>query len=198
MKRFLVLVVMLACGLSSMQAQSRREKARQAWKAQEEQRKKDRQERKERNALQDTIAYIDALQALKAQSFVVEANTVQGISTQMFFVNPTTNFVSVNNGQATVQIASNSAVNPGPNGLGGITVQGSTSNVKIKTDKKGNTTLTMNIQGTLISATVTVQLAADSSNAMVTVDPNFSGNILTMTGTLVPASMSNVFMGSTI
>lgn len=195
MKRFLLFVTVLALGISGIQAQTPRERAREARKAREEQRKK---EKKQKEALENVISYDDALQALNARSFVVEANTVQGRSGRMFFVTSNTNFLAVNNGQGTVQIASNSAVNPGPNGLGGITVQGSVSNVKMTKDDKGNVVMTFGIQGVLISATVTVQLAADSSNAMVTIDPNFSGNLLTMTGTLVPASMSNIFMGSTI
>lgn len=196
MKRLVLLIVVLSIGMSgTMQAQSKREKAREARKAREEQRK---EERKQKEALEDAISYTDALQAINSQSFVVEANTLQPRSGRMFFVNPTTNFLAVSNGQATVQIASNSAINPGPNGLGGITVQGSTSDVKIKKDSKGNVFLSMSVQGVIISATVTVQLAADSNNAVVTVDPNFSGNILTLTGSLIPSSMSNIFMGSTI
>lgn len=195
MKKLFVLIVVLAVGVSGMQAQSSREKAREARKAREEQK---REERKEKEALENRISYADALQAINSQAFVVEANTLQPRSGRMFFVNPNTNFLAVNNGQATVQIASNSAVYPGPNGLGGITVQGSTSNVKVSKDSKGNVFLSMSVQGVIISATVTVQLTADSSNATVTVDPNFSGNTLTLTGTLVPASMSNIFMGSTI
>lgn len=196
MKRFLALFIVLAIGMSgSLQAQSKREKAREARKAREEQKK---EERKQKEALENAISYTDALEALNSQSFVVEANTLQPRSGQMFFVNPGTNFLAVNNGQATVQVASNSAVYPGPNGLGGITVQGSTSDVKITKDKKGNVTLNMSVQGVIISATVTVQLAADSNNATVIVDPNFSGNTLTLTGSLFPTSMSNIFMGSTI
>lgn len=196
MKRFLVLMMVLSVGLSgTMQAQSKREKAREERKAREEQKK---EERKEKEALENAISYADAVQAMNDQSFVVEANTLQPRSGRLFFVNPTTNFLSVNNGQATVQIASNSSVYPGPNGLGGITVQGSTSDVKITKDKKGNVTLNMSVQGVIISATVTVMLTEDSNNATVIVDPNFSGNTLTLTGSLFPTSMSNVFMGTTI
>lgn len=196
MKRFLILMMVMSIGLGgTIEAQSQREKAREARKAREEQRRK---ERKEKEALENAISYTDALEALNNQSFVVEANTLQPRSGRLFFVNPTTNFLAVSNGQATVQIASNSSVYPGPNGLGGITVQGSTSGVKITKDRKGNVTLNMSVQGVIISATVTVQLTADSNNATVTVDPNFSGNTLTLTGPLVPTSMSNIFMGTTI
>ncbi len=95
-----------------------------------------------------------------------------------------------------VQIASNSPY-PGPNGLGGITVQGSASNVQVKQENNGNVYLSMSVQGIFISATVNLVLYSGTNNAMVTVDPNFSGNNLTMNGTLLPYSDSNVFQGTT-
>jgi hypothetical protein len=55
----------------------------------------------------------------------------------------------------------------------------------------------MNVQGVFLSATVNLVLYSGSNNAMVMVDPNFSGNNLTMNGTLVPYSESNVFQGMT-
>ena len=85
----------------------------------------------------------------------------------------------------------------GPNGLGGITVQGSASNIQTKQDDKGNVYLNMNVQGVFISATVSLMLTNGTNNATVTVDPNFSGNNLTMNGTLLPYSDSNVFQGTT-
>ncbi|WP_444332677.1 DUF4251 domain-containing protein, partial [Parabacteroides johnsonii] len=55
----------------------------------------------------------------------------------------------------------------------------------------------MSVQGIFISATVNLVLYSGTNNAMVTVDPNFSGNDLTMNGTLLPYSDSNVFQGTT-
>ena len=122
--------------------------------------------------------------------------TVQPLNGRVYYVNSNTNFVSLNDGQAMVQIASNSPY-PGPNGLGGITVQGSASNVQVKQENNGNVYLSMSVQGIFISATVNLVLYSGTNNAMVTVDPNFSGNNLTMNGTLLPYSDSNVFQGTT-
>ena len=137
-----------------------------------------------------------AVQAINNQSFVLEANNIQPMNGQVFYVNSNTNFVSLNDGQAMVQIASNSPY-PGPNGLGGITVQGSASNIQTKQDDKGNVYLNMNVQGVFISATVSLMLTNGTNNATVTVDPNFSGRNLRMTGTLLPYSQSNIFQGTT-
>ena len=139
-------------------------------------------------------AFNNAMQAITNRSFVLEANSVQPLNGRVYYVNSNTNFVSLNDGQAMVQIASNSPY-PGPNGLGGITVQGSASNVQVKQENNGNVYLSMSVQGIFISATVNLVLYSGTNNAMVTVDPNFSGNNLTMNGTLLPYSDSNVFQG---
>ena len=193
MKRLLSFVVIMTLGVATFSVQAQSNKA--AEKAAKEQRKA---QKKAQEALQNQISFVEAAQAIKDQSFVVEANTLQNKIGRVFYVTPNTNFVSLHNGQATVQIANNSAVYPGPNGLGGITVQGTASGVKVTQDKKGNIYLNMSVQGILISATVMVQLMKDSNEATVTVDPNFSGNTLTLSGDLIPSSMSNIFQGSTI
>jgi hypothetical protein len=193
MKRLLSFVVIMTLGVATFSVQAQSNKA--AEKAAKEQKKA---QKKAQEALQNQISFVDAAQAIKDQSFVVEANTLQNKIGRVFYVTPNTNFVSLHNGQATVQIANNSSVYPGPNGLGGITVQGSASGVKITEDKKGNIYLNMSVQGVLISATVMIRLTNDSNEATVTVDPNFSGNTLTLTGDLYPSSQSNVFQGSTI
>lgn len=193
MRRLLSFVVIMTLGVATFSVQAQSNKA--AEKAAKEQRKA---QKKAQEALQNQISFVQASQAIKDQSFVVEANTLQNKIGRVFYVTPNTNFVSLHNGQATVQIANNSSVYPGPNGLGGITVQGTASGVKITQDKKGNIYLNMSVQGVLISATVMVQLMNDSNKATVTVDPNFSGNTLTLSGDLIPSSLSNIFQGSTI
>lgn len=195
MKRIVSLIVVLAvamCGTIQVQAQSR--KAERAAKRMEREMKK--KERLAKDAIEGEEAFNAAVQAINNQSFVLEANTIQPMNGQVFYVNSNTNFVSLNNGQAMVQVASNSPY-PGPNGLGGITVQGNASNIQTKQDDKGNVYLNMSVQGVFISATVSLMLTNGTNNATVTVDPNFSGRNLQMTGILVPYSQSNIFQGTT-
>ena len=161
-----------------------------------ERRKEKKEERLAKDAVMGEEAFNNAMQAITNQSFVLEANSVQPLNGRVYYVNSNTNFVSLNDGQAMVQIASNSPY-PGPNGLGGITVQGSASNVQVKQENNGNVYLTMSVQGIFISATVNLVLYSGTNNAMVTVDPNFSGRDLTMTGTLVSYAQSNIFQGTT-
>lgn len=196
MKRIVSFVVVLAvalCGTTNMMAQSQKAVEKETKKMEREVKK---QERLAKDAVMGQEEFNAALQAINNQEFVLEANTVQPMNGQVFYVNSNTNFVSLNNGNAMVQIASNSPY-PGPNGLGGITVQGSASNVQVKQDDKGNVYLNMNVQGVFISATVSLMLTNGTNNATVTVDPNFSGRNLRMTGTLLPYSQSNIFQGTT-
>ena len=125
MKKLVSFIVILAFLVGGgVQAQSQSKAAEKAEKRQE--RKERREERQVRDSIIDATEFNSALQAMKNQSFVLEAATVQAINGQVYSVNSTTNFVSLNDGRAMVQIASNSPF-PGPNGLGGITVQGTAS-----------------------------------------------------------------------
>ena len=192
MKRIVSFIVVLAvamCGMTQVMAQKSITK-------EGIEREIKKQERLAQDAVEDQEEFNAAVQAINNQSFVLEANNIQPMNGQVFYVNSNTNFVSLNDGQAMVQIASNSPY-PGPNGLGGITVQGSASNIQTKQDDKGNVYLNMNVQGVFISATVSLMLTNGTNNATVTVDPNFSGRNLRMTGTLLPYSQSNIFQGTT-
>ena len=189
----MVIFTLLLGGMTHVQAQTSKA-AEKAEKKQE--RKEKKEERLAKDAVMGEEAFNNAMQAITNQSFVLEANSVQPLNGRVYYVNSNTNFVSLNDGQAMVQIASNSPY-PGPNGLGGITVQGSASNVQVKQENNGNVYLSMSVQGIFISATVNLVLYSGTNNAMVTVDQNFSGNDLTMNGTLLPYSDSNVFQGTT-
>ena len=189
---FIVVFTLVIGGMTHVQAQSKA--AEKAEKKLEREAKKEAREAKD--AIMDEQEFNTAMQAISDQSFVLEANSVQPMNGMVYYVNSNTNFVSLNNGQAMVQIASNSPY-PGPNGLGGVTVQGSASNIQTKQDKDGNVYLSMSVQGIFISATVNLTLMNGSNKATVTVDPNFSGRDLTMTGTLLPYSQSNIFQGTT-
>ena len=128
-----------------------------------------RELKKQLAAIQDSINYKNAVSALEKS-----------------------NFVSDN--RAIVQVAPFNG--GGPNGVGGITVEGSASNVKVQTDKKGNTTLSMNVMGTGISATVNIFLFKGSNYASVVISPNYNSNRITLRGRLVPKEYSTVFKGS--
>ena len=69
--------------------------------------------------------------------------------------------------KATIQLAFNTPA-AGPNGIGGITVDGTTSGVQMKTDKKGNVMYEMNVQGVAVSARVTFRMAKGTNCLLYT------------------------------
>ena len=146
---------------------------------------------------QNQLAFEQAVQVLKEQSFVVEVDQLIYPRGSVQYVSPITNFVYINKGDAVVQIAVNNFA-PGPNGVGGVTVEGTPSDIKMTTDKKGFVYYNFTCQGIAISATVNIQLTPGDSRATVTIYPNFNSRILTMTGKIVPYNDSDIFQGSTI
>lgn len=154
----------------------------------------------EKKALQeriDSLQHAEAVQALNERAFTLEADKVVFKYGQTAYVTPNTNFVSVQDDRATVQVAFNIPVS-GLNGLGGVTVEGQFSKYDLKTDKKGNTMLSMSVMGTGISARVDITLYADSNEATVTILPNFSSNRLTLNGVILPLHKSQVFKGRSL
>ena len=149
------------------------------------------------NALADSLAYVQAKAALVNRDFVLEATSVTFNNGETSFVNSITNFISLKGNKAGVQISPSNYAS-GPNGVGGVTVEGTVSGVEIKTDKKGGTTLTMNVMGIGINAQVEVYMYPGSNGATATVYPNFNSNTLWVQGTLVPYENSDVFKGSSL
>ena len=153
---------------------------------------------KERNAARlDSLLYVEAEEAVNARAFTLEADKVMFKYGETAYVTSTTNFVSVKGDDAVVQVAFNVPVS-GPNGLGGVTVDGSVSSYEVEKDKRGNLLLTMNVMGTGISARVDITLYKGSNEASVTITPNFNSNRMTLSGQIVPIEKSKVFKGRSI
>lgn len=142
----------------------------------------------------DALAYQEAVAALQAKQFVVEGDRVMFRNGQSEFVTSNTNFVLVNENRGTVQVAFNTA-QPGPNGIGGVTVDGSVSDLQSTTDKKGNRNIRFSIQGVGVSAQVFLTLTNGSNDASITINPNFNSRSMTLSGKLVPLEQSNIFKG---
>ena len=193
MKKFIALValVMMSAATTAMYAQESRAERRADRKAQ---RDAERARLKAEEQVADAVSYDDAVAALKAHQFVLEADQVMFRNGQTAFVNSNTNFVLVNQGRGTVQVAFNT-VYPGPNGIGGVTVDGNSADVKMNIDKKGNVFCSFNVQGIGISAQVFINMSNGSNNASVTISPNFNSNNLTLNGNIIPLNQSNIFKG---
>lgn len=160
----------------------------------EQQAAQEREEQKRTEEVQDSILFVEAVKSLEKLDFVVEADKLIFKHGETAYVTLNTNFFSLSDDQAVVQIAPfNSG---GPNGVGGITLEGRASNIKMKTDKKGNISFSMSVIGNSISANVSLSLPQGSHRATVTVNPNFSSNRITFSGYLIPKECSTVFQGT--
>ncbi len=162
--------------------------------AQENRKELSKEERKALQIREDSLKHEAAIQAIDERSFTLEADEVIFKRGQRAYVNSNTNFVSVNGDRAVVQVAFNVPMS-GPNGIGGVTVEGSISSYEVEKDKKGNVSLEMNVMGSGISARVYITMRPGNNNASVTILPNFNSNRLTLDGVLLPSELSNVFKG---
>ena len=185
-------------GLDDSNARAtKRQKAMSAWhKDMAEFRARSAQDR-QLNALADSLAYVQGKAALANQDFVFEATSVTFKNGETAFVNSTTNFISLKGNKAVVQISPSNYAS-GPNGVGGVTVEGTVSGLEVKTDSKGRTTLTMNVMGIGINAQVEVYMYPGTNSASATVYPNFNSKTLWLQGTVVPYENSNVFEGTSL
>lgn len=194
MKRFLFVAALLSLLCSEvMMAQSARQERREAWKEARAQR---RAEQKALEEVQDSVAYLKAVEALKAGNWVLEADNVVFRNGMLRFVSSNTNYVAVQDGEGTVQTAFDNFVYS-PNGLGGVTVQGEVSGQDLSQDKDGNIFMNFSVFGGAISATLNLTLTAGTNEASIYISPNFNGNNLTMNGNLVPYSEATIFEGTT-
>lgn len=153
-----------------------------------------KEQKKLLEAMQDSIDHACAVKALETLDFVLEADQLVLKSGRTVFVSAGINFVSLSDDKAVVQIAPFND-GRGPNGVGGITLEGRASNIHIKTDKNGDITFTMSVSGTGLSSTVSIYLRRESNRASVTVNPNFHSNRVTLNGILLPTARANVYKG---
>lgn len=189
MKKLFLFMAILALGVP-VYAQSEK----RIYTKEEQESACSRELQKQLEAIQDSIDYVNAANALENLDFVLEADQIQFKRGGLAFVSATTNFISLSDSKAVVQIAPFNG--GGPNGVGGITVEGTASNIEMKTEKNGNMFFSMNVMGAGISASVDIWLYKGGNSATVTVNPNFHSNRITLNGRLVPTALSEVFKGS--
>lgn len=146
MKKIVLLLAVLLFGAGSMMAQQDKSAEKVAKQAEKEAKKAEKAAKKAAEEAEANALFEQAVQALKNKDFVLEADRIEFKRGSFVYVTPNTNFVSVKGEKATIQLAFNTPA-AGPNGIGGITVDGTTSGVQMKTDKKGNVMYEMNVQG---------------------------------------------------
>lgn len=195
-RRFIFIMLALLAVQASLFAQDRkmtRKEKEAAWRA-ERLRKRALEERQVMH--DDSIQFVQAVNAIRSGSWALEASNVTFNNGVTRFVTASTNFVSVDDGQAVVQTAFNNSNVNSPNGLGGITLEGRITSEELKMDKDGNVYYNYGIQGADISATVNIVVTANSNQATATVNPNFSSNQMTFSGYIYPYDTAGVIEGN--
>jgi len=190
MKRAVILTVCLLAGFAALAQTERRQARMQAEQTRASERDRVRRER----AQADSIAYLRALRSLERREFALEADRLTLRRGGSMFVSSDTNFVTLSGDMATVQVAP--FLGGGPNGVGGITLEGQASDIRMQRDKRGAVTFSMNVFGRGISAILNIRLPEGGNSATVSIDPNFSGNRIVMNGILIPLDDSRAFKGT--
>jgi hypothetical protein len=192
MKRVFLTMVLLATVLcvSNVYAQNKE-------LTKEEKKELKKQKKEQKKAIENKLEGIKfqaAQMAIKQMNFVVEADRAEFKYGDIINVSSTTNFVAVSGDKATVQLSVSGHV-IGPNGVGGVTVDGFISGLQTSTDKKGNINCSFNVMGSAISALVEIMVPVGDNYATVYITPNYSSNRMKFYGVLVPAAKSSVFKG---
>lgn len=206
MKRILLTLTVFVAGLSviapDINAQARSggsnfQERMDAWHKDMAEFRARSEHNRELRELADSLAGVQAMAAVRNQDFVLEADQVTFRSGMTTFVNSNTNFISVKGDRAVVQISPSNYAS-GPNGLGGVTVDGMITSKQIMTDKKGGITYTINVMGVGINAQVDIYMFPGSNSATATIYPNFNSNTVWLQGNIVPYENSNVIEGSSL
>ena len=152
-----------------------------------------KEEAKKLEKMQDSLYQARAAAAVNSSNFVLEANQVIFDHGRTQPVTSNTNFIMVAGNKVVVQVSP--SVAGGPNGVGGITLDGQASNVKISTDKHGGVTYTMTAIGTGLSANIVVKLSGGGDYATATVSSSYHSSDITLNGRIVPRGISSTFKG---
>jgi hypothetical protein len=199
MKKMMMTIVVLLVGLAAAApgASAQGHTTLEAWKEDMAKfRARSEQDRK-LNELTDSIAGVHAMAAVKNQDFVLEAQTVSFKNGASVFVNSNTNFISVKGNRAVVQISPSDFAS-GPNGVGGVTVDGIISGQEYKVGKRGFVTYSFNVMGVGINAQIEIYLTPGTNQASATIYPNFNSNTVWIQGNVLPYDNSNVIEGMSL
>jgi len=201
MKRLFIIslasLTIICLGAGNAFAQNKELSKKEAKELKKEQKKAQKERQKKIDNFTDAAAFSFAAKSIKEGKFVLEADQIRTQKGGVAPVSSNTNFLWVSDGEAVVQIAPSNFVS-GPNGVGGITVEGKISSVEINESKSENISYSYNVQGLGISATVKIVLSKGSTTASATVYPNFNSHEITLIGRITTPQKSRVFKGRSL
>jgi len=154
-------------------------------------------ERKEYKMQQKLEQQKELVKILDSREWVLEAYMLQNKYGESVNIQPSLNFVALTGDEATVQLGFSHLI--GPNGVGGITLEGDIRQYEVRENHKPGTGAYVNLSISGASSghlTMYVHASADGT-ARATVMDNF-GNKLTYHGRIVPADESIVYKGQVV
>lgn len=176
---FLSFITLLGCASSKTSKSEKKE-----LKAQQKQQKQQEQE----------LAREKSFKAIKDSLFVLETYAIYDNYGVLVNVTPTTNFIAMNGEDVVVQLSFPGGF-AGPNGLGGITLTGKASNIKIA-EKKNSISLTFDAIGPVMNARIQINLSGSEGNyADARLTPQTQSGAIRFRGNIVPMAESNVYEG---
>lgn len=147
----------------------------------------------------DSIASALAVKNLEACCFLIPAENVNfGNRATVATDNRHTNFLAADGEKCIVQISSMSNPRPGPNGLGGISVEGQIKLLRQNIDKHGTRTFEYTIKGGAVSGRIIITLPKNSVRATARMSGNFNSGNITMMGDVKPYDKLEMTVGRTI
>ncbi len=199
MGRFItILAILLSAGLTAVaQDKTTLQQRIDRWKDYMEEFNQRQEPDRQAAKILDSLLWNQAGNSVAKKSFVIEADAVTFKDGTRIIVNSMTNFVAVDGDRGVVQISPSDFVS-GPNGVGGITVDGTVSGYEVTTDRKGAMHISMNVTGAVINAAVEVTLYPGTDNAYVVISPNFNSRTVRLEGRIVPYASSRVVEGISI
>ena len=159
-----------------------------------EQRKLQKQLKKEQQAeeLAKSAVVVDAMVTYK--KFVLEANSLRDKQGQSIQVTSALNFVAADSTTGVLQIGDDAGI--GPNGVGGVTVEGNISDYKFtKNEKNGVYSVSYYLQTP--NGTFDVRLTAFPEGRAEAIISNATwGGRIVFSGYLIPPGISRVYKGN--
>lgn len=147
--------------------------------------------RKKQQKADNLASFERAKEALESGNWVLQADRLYDRYGFLVNVTPASNFVSLEDSTAYLQLSFPHAV--GPNGLGGVTYKGNPTKITMKENKKGNITYKMSVLGTALTADITVRLNAGTNTADAQVNLLTAGGRVRMAGELLPVDGSTAY-----
>lgn len=155
-------------------------------------RKQKRALRKAEQAYLNEQAHNSALEALNNQDFTLSADMLYTKYGRAINVSNNLNFVQVSGDKVIVQLS----VEDRSGMPREITLQGTISDKKFKTDKHGNRYFSFNAMGTVLNAEVNISLNADGNYADATISGMTTSRKVRFSGNLVATDSASVFQSN--